>query len=285
MSNREIEAKFELLDPALTEDWQTRSSLTEAFSLQSGNTITHTDTYLDTAAYNLLRLGYTLRLRTTANNGVLVTVKSLTRDDALVHDRLELEGPVKTKANPLRMKHWPKAIRKFIQKLIETDLEWHRLCTLQQTRHKRDVLMPIEGSDTMQPFAELSIDQVTVYGPDFTQASYTDTTPQKSVTLVTEFREIEIELKSGQDETLLTPLAEALQQQATLKPVRTSKLERALTSISSSTLDREKDGNGEKYVALIQPTMPMAEACRLLLRQQFMQMLLAEAGVFTNQWC
>ncbi len=276
MNNREIEAKFELLDPNLVEDWQTRPSLTKAFSLQPGSTVTHTDTYLDTAGYNLLRLGYTLRLRS-SNDGVLVTVKTLALDgDILVQDRLELEGLVKAGVNPLRMKHWPKAIRKFIQKLIETDLEWQPLCTLQQTRYKRDVLLPVKGSATRQPLAELSIDQVTVYGPDFTPASYTAATTQPAAKPVIEFHEIEIELKPGQDEKLLATLAETLQQQATLKPLHTSKLERALTSISCSTLV------GEKYEPFIQPTMPMAEACRLLLRQQFMQILLAEAAVFNN---
>ncbi|MCX6050645.1 MAG: CHAD domain-containing protein [Chloroflexi bacterium] len=275
MNNREIEAKFELLDPTLAAEWQTRPSLTEAFSLQPKSTVTHTDTYLDTAAYTLLRLGYTLRLRATSS-GVLVTVKTLTLDgDALVHDRLELEGRVKAKANPLRMKHWPKEIRKFIQKLIETEPEWQPLCTLQQTRHKRDIVTPIEGAATLQPIAELSIDDVTVYGPDF-EDGYTKSPLEQAAKPVTTFQEIEIELKPGQAQALLTPLVEVLQQQAGLQPLRTSKLERALASISSSTFD------GEKYVAFIQPTMPVAEACRLLWCQQLMQILLGEAGVFNS---
>jgi len=276
MTHREIEAKFEVLDRNSIENWQTMPTLSEAFSLQPGVTVTHTDTYLDTAAYSLLRLGYTLRLRTTST-GVLVTVKTLTLDDdALVHDRLELEGPVKAGANPLLPKHWPKAIRKFIQKLIETDRAWQPLCTLQQTRHKRAVLTGITGADPMAPIAELSIDEVIVYGPDFLEADYTDTLPQQAIKPVTEFREIEIELKPGQDETLIATLAAALQKQAALTPLHTSKLERALASISSSAFD------GEQYLAFMQPTMPMAEACRLLWRQQLMQMLLAEAGVCHN---
>jgi CHAD domain-containing protein len=75
---------------------------------------------------------------------------------------------------------------------------------------------------------------------------------------------------------MLATLADALQKQANLKPLHTSKLERALVSISNSTFA------GEQHVAYIQPTMPMAEACRQLWRQQFMQILLAEAGVCRN---
>ena len=276
MTNREIEAKFELLDPGVAAHWQTTPALTEAFALQTAVTTIHMDTYLDSAAYNLLRLGYTLRLRTTTS-GVLVTVKTLLlNDEALVHDRLELEGPVKARANPFLMKHWPKTIRKFIQKLLETEVEWQPLCTLQQTRYKRDVLASLAGIEPMLPVAEVSIDHVIVYGPDFVPARNTSSLPEPMPRPVTEFREIEIELKPDQDETVLATLTEALQKQAPLRPLRTSKLERALVSISNSTFD------GEQYVAFIQPTMSMAEACRLLWHQQFIQMLLAEAGVCHN---
>ncbi|CAN5818972.1 hypothetical protein BH10CHL1_BH10CHL1_40610 [soil metagenome] len=276
MNNREIEAKFELLDGKLIEEWQTKPSLAEAFPLQTGVTITHTDTYLDTGAYNLLRLGYSLRLRTTAR-GIFITVKSLALNgDALVHDRLELEGPVKPKTNPLRMKHWPKEIRKFIQQLLEYDPEWQPLCTLQQTRHKRDILKANEGSATLQSIAELSIDEVAVYGPDFVQADYSGSLATQVAKSITTFREVEVELKPGQAAAQLMPIVEALQQLASLRSLGDSKLERALASISNSTFD------GEKYVASIQPTMPMAEACRLLWRQQLMQMLLGEAGIFNS---
>ena len=131
----------------------------------------HTDTYLDSAAYSLLRLGYTLRLRTTSS-GVLVTVKTLMLDDeALVHDRLELEGPVKARANPLLAKHWPKTIRKFIQKLIETEVDWQPLCTLQQTRHKRDVLASVAGIEPMLPVAPKIASRVFLWMPTFCRAT------------------------------------------------------------------------------------------------------------------
>jgi len=273
MSDREIEAKFELQDPTQMEHWRTLPALADAFALESATTVTQTDTYLDSAEYSLLRAGYALRLRAGAH-GYLVTLKTLSLgSELLVHNRLELEGPISDGADPLQMKQWPKEIRNTVKPLVEADTPWQVLCTLQQTRHKRAVLaQPIEG-ETQQPIAELSIDEVRVYGPDFTPLSSAASAPAQAAKPITEFQEIELELKPDQDEAVLAHVAQWLQEQPGLTPNHTSKLERALESISVSIFD------GEKYSAFIQPTMHMAEACRLLWRQQFTHMLLAEAGV------
>lgn len=269
MTNREIEAKFELLDPNQLEFWQTTPALASTFPLQPVVTVTHTDTYLDSGEYSLLRAGYVLRVRAQPG-GYVVTLKSLNAEgDSLVHNRLELEGPVNAKANPLQMKHWPDEIRDFVKSWIDVDTKWHPLCTLQQTRHKRDVL----AQTSMPPVAELSIDQVTVFGPEFVPSDDAAGSSIPAAQQVAEFQEIEIELKPNQDEALLTPIAQALKAEPTLKPLHTSKFERALELISNSVF------NGEKYVAAIQPAMHMAEACRLIWRRQLTHMLLAEAGV------
>jgi len=269
MTQREIEAKFELLDPTQLDFWSTTPTLASTFPLQPAVTVTQTDTYLDSAEYSLLRAGYALRVRGQAGN-YLITLKSLnSTGDSLIHDRLELEGPVKAGENPLQMKHWPDEIRHFVKSRIDVDTKWQPLCTLQQTRRKRDVL----GGAEIPPIAELSVDQVIVYGPEFPLANAGADAAQPTAQPITQFQEIEVELKPDQDAALIKPLAQALQAEPTLKPYRTSKFERALESISNSVFD------GKKYVLAIQPTMHMAEACRLIWRRQLTHMLLVEAGV------
>ncbi|MCX6047504.1 MAG: CYTH domain-containing protein, partial [Chloroflexi bacterium] len=274
-TNHEIEAKFTLLDAARVAHWSTAPSLTAAFPLRAPITVTHLDTYLDAADYRLLRRGYTLRLRQ-ARNGYVVTVKSLSLAvDSSVHNRLELEGPTIVDSNPWQMSSWPASIHQFVGALLGADVELHPLCTLQQTRHKRDVLSDPANA---QPVAELSIDQVVVYGPEFAgpdanagltpdQAEATSAERQPTKPIV-EFYEIELELRPGEDQALLTRLVRALAKDRTLRVNASSKLERALEALSSHVF------NGENYAPALQPTMPIAEACRSLWRQQLTQLLL-----------
>ncbi|MCX6047738.1 MAG: CHAD domain-containing protein, partial [Chloroflexi bacterium] len=146
--------------------------------------------------------------------------------------------------------------------------------------HKRDVLSDPANA---QPVAELSIDQVVVYGPEFAgpdanaglalnQAEATSAGLQAAKPIV-EFYEIELELRPGEDQALLTRLVRTLAKDRALRVNASSKLERALEALSSHVFD------GENYAPALQPTMPIAEACRNLWRQQLTQLLLKEAGV------
>ncbi len=279
-TNHELEAKFTLVDAARVEYWCTAPTLTAAFVLESPTTVTHLDTYLDAADYRLLRHGYTLRLRRTAT-GYLVTVKSLSLDvTAAVHNRLELEGPTVVEADPWQMANWPEPIRQLVGALIGSEVELQPLCTLQQIRHKRNVFA---SNANAQPVAELSIDQIVVYGPTLTSADAAEFLTQNLeehkpdqlvvVKPIATFEELELELKPGQDQALLTRLARGLTKDRTLRANTNSKLERALASISTHVFDGENDAPA------MQPKMHIAEACRLLWRQQLTEMLLKEAGV------
>ncbi len=279
-TNHEIEAKFTLLDAARVVHWSTTPSLTTAFPLRTPITVTHLDTYLDAVDYRLLRRGYALRLRQTTQ-GDWVTVKSLSLDlESSIHNRLELEGPTAIDGDPWQMTSWPESIRQFVGALLGADVELRPLCTLQQTRHKRDVLSDPANA---QPIAQLSIDQVVVYGPEFEQTNADERlTPnqaepnsdgRKAAKPITTFYEIELELTPGQDQALLTRLVRTLAKDRTLRVNTNSKLERALELISTHAFD------GENYGPALQPTMPIAEACRSLWRQQLTQLLLKEAGV------
>ncbi|MDQ3247815.1 MAG: CHAD domain-containing protein, partial [Chloroflexota bacterium] len=270
--NHEIEAKFAFSDATLAEQWRTRPALSSGFNLEPATTVVHTDTYLDSPSYDLLRKGYTLRLRHT-DDGYVVTVKSLnTAGEALVHTRLELEGPLKQGSPPLAISGWPKQIRKLVTGLMGAKTDWQPLCTLRQIRHKRAILA--KG----QPVAELSIDEVTVYAAEVYATATnplkpSDPTPSGDQPGLTTFWEIEVELLAAQDSAILERLAQLVQRTRGLSPNLTSKLERALESISVYAHNEGMD------VRFMQPTMPMAEACRLIWHQQFVQLLLKEAGV------
>jgi triphosphatase len=86
------------------------------------------------------------------------------------------------------------------------------------------------------------------------------------------FHELEVELLDG-DEAALVELAAAIAATLPVTPSQTSKLERALQLLATHPLAAPENWQG------IHPEMHMAEACRLIWREQLTVMLLNEAGV------
>ena len=85
--------------------------------------------------------------------------------------------------------------------------------------------------------------------------------------------EIEIELAPRGDAAELHGLADRFLGAFDLIPSTESKLERALAIISRHPATAPENWQG------VQASMHMAEACRIIWQEQFMQMLLCEAGV------
>src|SRR4051794_39971269 len=83
----EIEWQLELQDlrPVLRWLERERSNVTAGVSLGPGSTVTHVDTYLDTADRRLDRAGYTVRIRRAPRSTTELTLKSLAAagEDAL----------------------------------------------------------------------------------------------------------------------------------------------------------------------------------------------------------
>lgn len=270
--SQEIEAKFEVRNPTLAAYWARAGSLTATFQLGELTLVTHIDTYLDTANYQLLRTGYSLRLRQT-EHGFVVTIKALpTTGDSPIHTRLELEGPVADASEPLNMVGWPKSIRQFVRDLLGKVVKLRPLCILHQRRQKRAVSTRARRETPAASVAELSIDEVTLYVPHAHRVNLTTPDALDDIKPLTSFWEIEVELKPGQDVATLALLTARLARDRGLYPNHTSKFERALAIVNLHAQ------HTEQFVPFIQPTMHMAEACRLLWRQQLTQMLLKEAG-------
>lgn len=269
-TNQEVEAKFAILDPAQATRLCDTPTLTAAFALQTAKTVSHLDTYLDTPAYHLLRAGYALRLRQTAD-GYLATLKGLPLDDeGPIHRRVELEAPLPVQATPLDLAQWPNQIREFVTGVLGADPDLQPLCTLRQTRQKRLVAAQ-NGKTTLPPFAELSIDQVTIFWPALSGPAAPDA-EETAAGLLT-FWEAEAELLPGQDEEQLAGLVRKLQRLRGLQPNRQSKLERALEEISQCLVS-----NGQ-IITAFQPEMHTADACRLIWQRQLLRMVRNEAGV------
>jgi CHAD domain-containing protein len=268
---QEIEAKFMILDSDQALFLRQTPTLTAQFALEPASVVSQHDTYVDTAAYHLLRHGYAARVRKTPT-GQFVTIKSLLlAHQSHLHRRLELEAPLGLIHNLWTTAHWPNPLRPFVHDLLGGDKHLQPICTLQQRRWKR-LVIPVErhSGETAQPLAELSIDEVEVYDLAEADQGVGETSATR---LLTTFWEAEAELLPNQSEALLERFTQKLNRLRGLRPSQISKLERGLALASAYA------PHGEQTQAHIQPTMHTADACRLIWRQQMTQLLLNEAGV------
>ena len=270
--SQEVEAKFEVRNPTLAAYWMRAASLTAAFGLGKPVPVVHIDTYLDTVSYQLLRTGYSLRLRQTGQ-GFAVTLKALpTTGASPIHTRLEFEGPVADANDPLNVKGWPKPIRQLLLDLLGKTIKLRPLCILHQRRQKRAISTKARRETPTAVVAELSIDEVTLYAPYAHLVKLTEPDALNKAKPLTSFWEIEVELKPGQNVATLELLSARLGRDRGLQPNHTSKFERAMAIVNLHA------PHTEQFVPFIQPTMHMAEACRLIWRQQLTQMVLKEVG-------
>lgn len=229
---QEIEAKFEIRNPMLAAYWASAASLTAAFGLGALTTVTHIDTYLDSASYQLLRAGYSLRLRHT-EHGFIITLKTLaTTADSPIHTRLELEGPIADASEPLNMDGWPKPVRQQVQNLLDKAPALHPLCILHQRRQKRTVSTKARSETPAQVVAELSIDEVTLYPPAGDWVKLATLGSLDSIQALAAFWEIEVELKPGQDVATLEVLTARVARDSGVAPNRSSKFERAMAIVN-----------------------------------------------------
>jgi len=284
----EIEAKLHIQEPAYAHRLRTEQVLTAAYTLSDVNPAVVRDLYIDTPDAKLLRHGYALRIRQ-RNQNYIIGLKSLasTPQDG-VHTRREVEGPLHGVASAApntldagelatlqERSNWPKDVRRTVHKIAGKKAQFQPLCTVQQERDTRlvyqkpDASAPPDsahGAETAanknnDAVAELSVDSVRAYADIAT------------TTVIAHFSELEIEWTATPDEGALRTLVDHLMGGAELKPVQTSKFERTLRAVARHLPGRSADEDG------IQPDMHMADACRLIWREQLIEMLLNEAGV------
>ena len=275
---QEIEAKFLIGDPAQIAPLRTAPELSPAYSLKDIGVVELVDEYLDTPDLRLLRQGYGLRIRSLVDRQ-LVTLKSRRvadseadagADSGSIYRRMEIEEPLAAGATIAPISGWPESIMQTLLPLLDGAQRLAPLCRLEQTRQKRAILgkppatttqgKPNQHTASPTALAELSFDDVRV------RANGTGPT-------LAHYGEMEIELTRGLDETALHAIVAALQTQLAMEPSPVSKLEHALGVIGRHPAAAPENWQG------MQVDMHMAEACRLIWREQLTQMVLNEAGV------
>ncbi|MCB9159856.1 MAG: CHAD domain-containing protein [Caldilineaceae bacterium] len=273
----EIELKFTLADDAAYARWTDLRTLDERYTVTPAAEpqIAIVDTYLDTADHRFLRHGYALRQRC-AGTRVLLTLKALAaapatgRADSL-HRRREVEVALDTTAASTDPVQWPAAVRAEVAPLLSDDMELRPCAVVRQRRVKRIVTRhPEQGTPDASDDAadaplraELSVDQVDIVAP-------------RDDKVVARRYELEVELLAGSEDELRT-IADLIAADETLAAQARSKFEDARLTLARYV--PAPDAADAPPQLGITPAMPMAEAARLILHEQFVDMLRNEPGV------
>jgi CHAD domain-containing protein/uncharacterized protein YjbK len=258
----EIEAKFSVADAGTLQKLAKQSTVLPGYRFGNVSHKEVVDIYLDTPDHRLLRTGYQLRARIV--DGVWrATFK--TRDvasDIGIHRRLEIEEPLAENAPPARVGNLPEAIVDALAGVATKQQPLVIICVLEQTRQMREVTSTTRGHRRTEatPLALLSLDEIRIR--QHTEGA-----------ILARAYEIEVELAPGVDVAELQVLADRFMGAFDLEPSEESKLERALAILSRHPIDSPESWQG------LHPEMHMGEACRIIWREQFMKLLLNEAGV------
>ena len=256
----EIEAKFILADAAAANALGAADRLATACLDAGSVTVDTADTYYDTADCRLLRQGWGLRIRRSGETRVATLKAQRLAREGEIYARTEIEEPLPPEATSDDRTNWPPALTAAFDGLLKANAPLLPLCHVTQRRVKRILRREPDGA----PWAEVSIDAVSV-------------APHEGGAMLARFYELEIELdavSAGADgQAELAALAAAVAAALPATPSHASKLERALELLSRHPLTAPENWQG------IHPTLHMAEACRLIWREQLTAMLLNEAGV------
>ncbi len=258
----EIEAKFSVADATILTRLAKQSTALPGYRFGAISRKEVVDVYLDTPDHRLLRTGYQLRARI-VDGEWRATFK--TRDvgsDIGIYRRLEIEEPLAENAIPARLVEMPIVEAHALAGIAATSEPLGLICVLEQTRQIRDVTSTTRGhrrSDAT-PLALLSLDEVCIR-------------QQFDGAILARAYEIEVELAPDVDVAELQVLADRFMGAYELTPSKESKLERALAILSRHPADSPESWQG------LRAEMPMGEACRIIWHEQFMKLLLNEAGV------
>lgn len=258
----EIEAKFRIADASTFRSLVKRNGALPGYRFGEATCKKVVDIYLDMPDYRLLRIGYQLRARQ-ADHQWLATLKSReVGDDVGIHRCLEIEEPLAHESLPGKIEDLPSSIVDALTEVVDEKQPLTVLCVLEQMRQMRPVMSATSGRKQREGalLALLSLDEVcirqSIEGP-----------------VLARTYEMEIELAPDVDAAELQVFADRLSGAYDLTPNRESKLERALVILSRHPVDSPEGYQG------LQPTMHMGEACRIIWQEQFVKLLLNEAGV------
>ncbi len=157
----EIEAKYDVADPAAADALLHAASLGDAFVLEPGTFRLLYDTYLDTPDQRLRRAGCSLRLRTSSGRAML-TVKcraGAPSTGGAILARIEIEHPLEAPEAWDQPQAWPAPIRDAVRSVVGDEaIRVAPSVLLHQARVSRAVR---RGEDAAAPpIAILSVEHV-----------------------------------------------------------------------------------------------------------------------------
>lgn len=245
----ETEAKYSVADPAVFAALFELEVL-DGYALRPNGERHVVDHYLDTPHRDILRGGYTCRLREGEEEGRwLLTVKGLGKTAGAVHRREEHECAVSPGAKPA---DWPESPAREIVTRLSRGHALAELFTLRQRRVRRTVE---EGERAV---AELSLDTVAM-----------DIGRGRTVT-----REIEIELAAAGTADDLKAIGQSLTPYK-VEAQSKSKFARALAKLDEGSV---RSAARKKKAPGVRADEPLAEAGRTILRFHYERMLASEDG-------
>ncbi len=179
-----------------------------------------------------------------------------------IYHRLEIEELLETGDMPSKVGELPDPIVDALSGIVGKNAELRAICVLDQTRRVRAVTSESPGrrSESTPALVELFLDEVRI------RSAVDDI-------VLAHAYEVEVELVKDVDLAELQVLADRFMGTYGLVPSTDSKLERALRIISRHPVNSPENWQG------IRPELHMGEACRIIWHEQFMAMLLNEAGV------
>lgn len=233
----------------------------------------YTSIYWDTPDYRLLRTGLAVRLDQ-ANGQLQLTIENLAaaldgKLEKWIRRRTQVTEPVTSGEVAMKVKAWPKALRKAVTPVLDRRAKLHPIVVL---RHKQ-ALYSVGGAsqpDPSLPLAKLSVDWITVWS-SAADVTLPSALPEEYANA--ELRQLHVEFCTAtvpEQEALVAWLAN----QSGLQPAHQPLLEQALLAASKAPGQADTGW---------QPEMLVADACRLIWREQLMNMLLSEAGVRYSQ--
>jgi CHAD domain-containing protein len=227
------------------------------------------DVFFDTAACDLLRHGLTLRVRR-RGDAYQINLKDVTAQIVGHAQQREEVTFVPEGDAPLDPAAWPAALWAALwDALPRAGVKPKRLLPLlmlRQTRRRWHIGQAVDADEDSSTawlaWGEWSLDKVEVYPPPVPDGLQLPAAP------VAQFYELEIELLDPTQAAMLESLAARVARLPGVKPVYTSKPARGLAAWVGHL----------HGAATLQPTMEMSEACRLIVHQQLLAMMLNEQG-------
>ncbi|MCB0189675.1 MAG: CHAD domain-containing protein, partial [Caldilineaceae bacterium] len=227
--------------------------------------------YADTPAFDLLRLGYIVKIQPN-EEAFAVTVQRAehcdgAQDNDGSSDNLVVMATMPSLKKALNPQRWPTELSNALPSVAAKGKKFKPVALLQQVRRQRQLALPSTGKE--QKVVELAthIEETAILRPvDPVEKQFEPT----STGAVAHLYDVVVDPSATTSKA--STVEKSLQRLVDVDAVDTTLLQRALLAISDHAAATSAEVRG------IQPTMSMAAACRLLLCQQLMEMICHEAA-------